>query len=355
MSTNIQAAVVTGPRSVQIVAVADPGPPGPDQVVLRPEAVGICGSDLHYFDGNVGALTGESEWFPRILGHEFSAVVVAIGPEVEDQRILPGSRVVVWPLETCGNCYACIHGRENACYNMKILGVHRDGGISQRVVVPAASVFPIKDLVPEVAAFVEPLSIAVHALSRVNIGQGSSAAGTRIAVLGGGPIGQAVALAATAWGAETAVVDPKADRRATAKELGAKLTVGEDPEAVIELLRRWGGGYGPDIVIDTTGVPSVLAQAVEIVARGGNIVVVGLTGGTASFSPGLLPEKEISIHGASCASREDFSVAIQLAESESSAITSLISHVIPFERIGEAFELANGAADGTMKVVVRIP
>lgn len=355
VSSSIYAAVITGPGSVQVMSRPDPGPPGPDQVVLKPEAVGICGSDLHYFEGDLGALTGDSEWFPRVLGHEFSAVVEAIGEDVDDPQILPGSRVAVWPLETCGSCYACVRGVENACYNMRILGVHRDGGISQRVVVPAASVFPIADLAPEIGAFAEPLSVAVHALSRANIGEGSPAAGTRVAVLGGGPIGQAVALAAAAWGAETALVDPKEDRRAMAEGLGAKLTLGGEQAAVAEALRRWGGGYGPDVVIDTTGVPSVFNHAVDIVARGGDVVVVGLTGGTAPFSSGVLPEKEISIHGASCASRADFSTAVRLLETRAAAIAALVTHVIPLERTEEAFGLAHGAAEGTMKVVISIP
>ncbi|GLB65901.1 2-deoxy-scyllo-inosamine dehydrogenase [Arthrobacter mangrovi] len=317
--------------------------------------MGICGSDLHYFDGDVAALTGGSDWFPRVIGHEFSAIVEAVGAGADRNRIPVGSRVAVWPLETCGTCRACRHGRENACYDMRIIGVHRDGALSQRLLVRERSVFQISGTQPEIAAFVEPLSVAVHALARVNIGEDRPADGVRLAVLGGGPIGQAVALAAKIWGAATAVVDPKEDRRALAQRLGAQLALDADEEPAAQELRKWGGGFGPDIVIDTTGIPSVLAQAVDLVARGGDVVVVGLTGGTAPFPSGILPEKEVTIRGSSCAALDDFAAAVRLVESNRETIAALVSHIIPFEQAKDAFALAHEAAEGTMKVVIRLP
>lgn len=355
MNSEFRAAVLTAPGSLELEDLPDPGRPGPGQVLLRPDAAGICGSDLHYFDGDMGALTGDSEWFPRILGHELSAIVEAIGEGVDPLRVPVGCRVAVWPLETCGACYACSHGRENACYNMRIIGVHRDGGLCQRLLVQESSVFQVAGTQPEVAAFVEPLSVAVHALARAGISEDRPADGVRIAVLGGGPIGQAVALAAKVWGAATAVVDPKEDRRALAQRLGAQLVLDVDEESAAQELRKWGGGFGPDIVVDTTGIPSVLSQAVDLVARGGDVVVVGLAGGTAPFPSGTLPEKEVSIHGSSCAALDDFAAAVRLVESNRETVAALISHIIPFEGVKDAFALAHEAAEGTMKVVIRLP
>jgi threonine dehydrogenase-like Zn-dependent dehydrogenase len=355
MNSEVRAAVLAAPGSVEVRSLPGPGEPGPGEVLVRPEATGICGSDLHYFDGRIEALTGDAQWFPRVLGHEFSAVVEGLGEGVDPALLPLGSRVAVWPLETCGSCHVCRKGRENACYNMRIIGVHRDGSMAQQLLVNQRSVFPVAGIEPEVAAFAEPLSVAVHALARAGISEDRPASGVRIAVLGGGPIGQAVALAANAWGAATAVVDPKADRQALAGRLGAELVVGGDQHAVETELRTWGEGYGPDIVVDTTGVPSVLAQAVDLVARGGQIVVVGLTGGSAPFPPGVLPEKEVSIHGASCAALEDFAVAVRLVESHRDAVAALVSHVIPLEQVKDAFGLVQEAAAGTMKVVVKLP
>ncbi|WP_188537460.1 zinc-dependent alcohol dehydrogenase [Kocuria dechangensis] len=323
-------------------------------MALRPTAVGICGSDIHYFHGDIGALTGESDWYPRIPGHEVSGIIESIGPDVTDERLRPGALVAVWPLETCGRCYPCLRGKENACSAIRILGVHRDGGMATRVLASASSVFPVQDLPPESAAFVEPMSVAIHALSQAGLREGR-AEGVHLLVLGGGPIGQAALLAATTWGATVAVLDPKPDRWATAERLGAVLAL--DPEApdTITRIRGWGEGVGPDIVVDTTGVPSVLQLAAELVAPTGTVVAVGLTGRSAPFSPGILPEKEITVVGSSCAARADFAAAVRLVHSRPDAVASLISHVLPLHRVAEAFDLAQRSDAGTMKVMVSVP
>lgn len=355
---NVHAAVITEPGVVTTGHAADAAPdahdPPPGWVSLRPKAVGICGSDIHYFHGDISALTGESEWFPRVPGHEVAAVVEVVGEGVTDPHLRPGVLVAVWPLETCGQCYPCRRGKENACTAMRILGVHRDGGMASRVLAPASSVFPVHDLAAETAAFIEPMSVAVHALAQAGLHE-HSAAGIHLLVLGGGPIGQALLLAAATWGASVAVVDPKPDRRAAAQKLGAVATLDpEDPETTA-LLRTWGQGTGADVVLDTTGAPPVLQLAADLVVPTGTVVAVGLTGGSAPFSPGVLPEKEITVVGSSCATRTDFAAAVRLVRSRPEQVASLISHIVPLERVAEAFDLAQRSDTGTMKVVVSVP
>lgn len=354
----VQAAVISEPGVVTTGSVAGSAPslqtPPRGWVLLRPTAVGICGSDVHYFQGDVGALTGESDWYPRIPGHEVSAVVEVVGDGVTDDQLRPGAHVAVWPLETCGRCYPCRRGRENACSAMRILGVHRDGGMADRMLAPATSVFPVNDLAPETAAFVEPMSVAVHSLAQAGLRE-DSAAGVHLLVLGGGPIGQAVLLAAATWGATVSVVDPKQDRRAAAEQLGAAPALDPEDPGTATLLRMWGDGAGADIVVDTTGAPPVLQLAADLVAPTGTVVSVGLTGGSALFSPGVLPEKEITVVGSSCATRADFATAVRLVRSRPEAVASLVSHVVPLEHVAEAFDLAQRSDAGTMKVVVSVP
>lgn len=353
----IQAAVITEPGVVTTGPAPGSSPEvravPPGWVSLRPTAVGICGSDVHYFHGDTGALTGETDWYPRVPGHELSAVVEEMGEGVaDDHRLRPGELVAVWPLETCGQCYPCRRGKENACTAMRILGVHRDGGMSGRVLAPASSVFAVHELAPEVAAFIEPMSVAIHSLAQAGLHE-DSAVGVRLLVLGGGPIGQAVLLAAATWGATVAVVDPKPDRRATAEQLGALQALAPDaPETAA--LRRWGPGAGADVVVDTTGAPHTLQLAADLVAPTGTVVAVGLTGGSAPFSPGVLPEKEITVVGSSCATRADFAAAVRLVQFRPEEVASLISHVLPLERVAEAFDLAQRSDAGTMKVVVSV-
>jgi len=354
----VQAATITAPGILTTGPAgrlgADGHQPPPGWVSLRPTAVGICGSDLHYFHGDVGALTGQSQWYPRIPGHEVSGVIESHGPGVTDEHLRPGTPVAVWPLETCGHCYPCRRGKEHACSALRILGVHRDGGMATRVLAPASSVFPVGELTPATAAFVEPMSVAVHALSQAGL-QEHRAQGVRLLVIGGGPIGQAVLLAAATWGAAVAVMDPKPDRLDTARRLGAGLALHPDVPDASPRLRAWADTTGPDIVVDTTGVPAVLQRAAELVAATGTVVAVGLTGRSAPFSPGILPEKEITVVGSSCAARVDFAAAVRLVRARPQAVASLISHVLPLTRAGQAFDLARRSEAGTMKVMVSVP
>ena len=124
------AAVTRSPGVMVVDDVPEPGPPGPRDVIVRPEAVGICGSDLHFYTGDTGALSGARSFFPRIQGHEFSAVVEQLGRDCP-AGVRAGDRVAVWPLRGCGRCYPCRSGRANACVSLDLVGIHRDGGLQQ--------------------------------------------------------------------------------------------------------------------------------------------------------------------------------------------------------------------------------
>jgi threonine dehydrogenase-like Zn-dependent dehydrogenase len=172
--------------------VSDPGPARAGNVIVRPEAVGICGSDFHLFSGDVGALSGARHFYPRIQGHEVSAIVEDPG---DAATVKHGDRVAIWPLLPCGDCYPCRTGRPNVCPRFRLVGVHLDGGLQQRLEVPASTVFGVGDLDPDCTAFVEPASVAVHALAR-----GRLEPGERVVVFGAGPIGLATTLAAASAG-----------------------------------------------------------------------------------------------------------------------------------------------------------
>src|SRR5437762_4269071 len=257
------AAVTKSPGVMVIDNVAEPEPPGSQDVIIRPEAVGICGSDLHVYSGDIGALSGARSFFPRVQGHEFCAVVEEIG-EDRPGGVRTGDRVAVWPLHGCGRCYPCHAGRANACVSLDLVGIHRDGGLQQLLSVPVSQVFGVGDLGPEPAAFVEPMSIAVHALGRAGIPPGQQAV-----VLGAGPIGLATALAATAAGARVLATDPLPARRDLALKVGAeKVAWGGDGE-LLDAVQAWTHGQGAPTVIDTTGDPEALAQATRLVCSAG--------------------------------------------------------------------------------------
>jgi L-gulonate 5-dehydrogenase len=342
------AAVTTSPGVMVVDEVPEPGPPGPRDVIVRPEAVGICGSDLHFYTGDTGALSGARSFFPRIQGHEFSAVIEQPGRDCPGS-VRPGDRVTVWPLRGCGHCYPCHAGRANACVSLELVGIHRDGGLQQLLSVPASQVFGVGDLGPEPAAFVEPMSIAVHALNRAGITDGQQAV-----ILGAGPIGLATALAATAAGAGVLATDPVPARRDLALQVGAEKVAWGGEGELLDAVQEWTGGQGAPTVIDTTGDPAALAQATRMVCSAGRVVVVGMSAAAAPLRSGVFPEKEIDVLGSSCATAPDFRSAIALVQAHRETVAALFSHRFPLTRAREAIECVADPAAGAVKVLITV-
>jgi len=326
--------------------VPDSGPARAGNVIVRPEAVGICGSDFHLYSGDVAALSGARDFYPRIQGHEVSAVVTDPG---NAGAVTAGDRIAIWPLLPCGRCYPCRAGRANACVSFRLIGVHLDGGLQERLEVPASAVFGVGDLDPDCTAFIEPASVVVHALAR-----GRLRAGEQVVVFGAGPIGLAAVLAAVRAGARVLSVDPLASRRDLAKRLGAELVAWAPEAELLESVRDWTRGEGPPIVVETSGEAGVLPQAMEMVSAAGRVVVVGMSSGTAALRPGAFPEKEIDVIGSSCATAEDFRNAIRLVSAHRASLTALFSHHFPLARAAEAFEFAMSRPPDAIKIVVTV-
>ena len=340
------AAVTRSPGEMAIEDVPGPGRARAGHVIVRPEAVGICGSDFHLFSGDVGALSGARDFYPRVQGHEVSALVEDAG---DSTNIANGDRVAIWPLLPCGRCYPCRAGRPNVCIRFRLVGVHLDGGLAERLEVPAELVFGVGDLDPDSASFVEPASVAVHALARARLQPGEQAV-----VFGAGPIGLATLVAAVSQGARVLTVDPVAGRRDLAKRLGAEaVTWAPEPE-LKDQARDWTGGEGPPLVVETSGEADVLPQAVEMVSAAGRVVVVGMSSGAVPVRPGAFPEKEIEVIGSSCATAGDFRDAIKLVATNRAAVAELFSHHFPLARAAQAFEFAMSRPPDAIKIVVTV-
>src|SRR3954467_8395256 len=169
----MRAAVTEAPGRMSIRDDArEPGAPSAGEVVVRPEAVGICGSDFHFYAGELHELVGAT--LPRVQGHEVAATIEAVGPGCRDD-LAPGARVALWPLTPCGACRPCRLGRGNVCERVSLIAIHTDGGLRARLAMPQDQVFPIAVHRPEIAALAEPVSIAVRA-----VGRGRVAAGERV-------------------------------------------------------------------------------------------------------------------------------------------------------------------------------
>lgn len=347
----MRAGVFRGNKHIVVEDVPDPQP-SPDGVVLRVSACGICGSDLHSYTHGSWIQPGQ------IMGHEFSGEVVEVGGEVEG--IAEGDRVTALPLVACGRCPRCLEGSSHLCETglAASIAYGLPGAFAEYLHVPKAvlggSVFRLPDEVSSTeAALVEPLSVAVHAVKSTSPKPSDVAV-----VLGLGSIGQNVAQALKALGAAKVIgIDVAPRRLETAAQLGTDVVVhgrDTDPlEAVREIVGpgAYGVGARADIVIETSGVPALLNQAVQMVRPGGTVRVVALYDEPVSLDVNAIVQKELDFRG-SFGYRGEFPEAIELIRSGRVRVAPLVTHTFPLERIGEAFE-AQMSKDESVKVVVQ--
>jgi threonine dehydrogenase-like Zn-dependent dehydrogenase len=336
------AAVTEAVETMRVRDVPEPGEPGEGEVIVRSQAIGICGSDFHFFEGRLSEHAAGSG-FPRIQGHEVGATVEAAGPGT---TLATGQTVALYPLTACGRCYPCRIGRPNVCVNFSLIGVHEDGGLQEQLRIPASQVFPV-DASPVVAALVEPVSIAVRAVHRARITDGE-----RVVVLGAGPIGQSLLVAAQDKGASVLLVDPLEDRLDTARALGAEAVQWTTPAEVVAAVRAW-SGEAPEVVIDATGVPSAVETGVELVSSAGRMVQVGMSGDTIDLRIGSLTEKEIDVLGVSCCGSGEFGEAVDLVERNADRLAQLVSHEFALAEAPDALQFAMENPRDVMKVVIR--
>lgn len=337
----MRALLTSKPGQADVIEHPGPVRSGPDEVILRVERVGLCGSDLHHFQGDLGAA---GELYPRIPGHEISAVVEEAG-EVRN-GLAPGQRVSVLPVFACGRCYPCRTGRPNVCARLAVLGIHRDGALAELMAVPAANVIAVPpDVPPESVAFMEPAAVSVHAVRR-----GRVAAGEHVVIFGAGPIGQGVCLAAVAEGATAMMVDPVLQRCEAATRTGADAVFCGTAAQAAGAILDWAGGEAPEVVLDTTGHPAAFRDALETAVHGGRVVAVGLNDREVTLSYGILPHHELDVLGVSCCTADDFAYAADLVAGAVGKVQPLITDLIRLEEVTDALPRIGSA--GSMKIAV---
>jgi L-gulonate 5-dehydrogenase len=335
----MRAVLLTAPETVELEERPDPAMPGPGELLIAPEAVGICGSDIHYLHGD-----DDRYQFPRVLGHELIATVRASGP---GGALAAGQQVAVWPLQACGRCDTCLADRPNACPNFSLIGVHTDGGLQDALLVPEAQCFPIIGE-PALVALAEPFSVAVHAVAR-------GAVATEAAVVfGAGPIGQAIGVVAAERGARVLMIDRLQSRLEIAGALGMETLLADRDSRSVTRARAWAGGDGPAVVFDATGSAAAVADALQLVRSAGRVVLVGLPGGQAAMAFGVVTHKELDVLGASCCTRQEFAEAVDLVQRRGEDLRPLITDEAPLEDAGEALRRVAERPADSMKVVIRV-
>jgi len=309
------------------------------EVRLQVEAIGICGSD-------VALLAGRHPYaaYPVVPGHEVGGRVLEAGPGVVLEI---GQRVAVRPLLTCGICRACREGRVNHCAEVRVLGVHLDGGMAEEFVVPQELLFPVPEgMSGEWAALAEPTAVAVHLCHRAGIGPGSS-----VAILGTGVIGLLALQVARAWGAQAVLaVDQVPERLELAMRLGAAQALDNRQEDVLDAGRRLCPD-GFDVVLEMVGAEATLASALELTRRGGGIVFVALPHGKIALDFEPVYRKELSLL-ATRLYAADFAEAIPLLASGLVQVDPIITHRFGLAQAAEALALPGQRPSEAIKVMV---
>jgi len=333
----MKAMVLNGPSQLALEDVVAPKP-GPGQVLIRVTHSGICGTDYKIYSGAIPVR------YPRIMGHEMIGEVL----EANGGDVRTGQRVIIDPELYCGACFHCRIGQTHLCPNGQLLGRDSNGGFAEFLTTPASQVFRLPDAVDnQSAVLIQVLTTCLHAQRLTPIFAGES-----VAVLGLGVTGQLHAQIARVRGAAPLIgITRSPDKRQLAEKLGADMTFPGGPEA-IQKVREATGGRGADVVIDTTGMLPVIADAIEMVRFGGRILSFGII----TAKEGALPFynlyfKEIQVINARVAKSEDYPACIEMVQRGQIKLKPLISNVLPLGDLKDAIGML-GSEGGSQRMKI---
>lgn len=342
----MKAILLEKPQAFRPIELPEPPAPGPGEALLKIHRIGICGTD---YGGFLGKMPFYS--YPRIPGHELGVEVLAVGEGVTNVR--PGDRCSVEPYINCQKCYSCRRGLTNCCEAHKTLGVMCDGGMCERMILPARKLHPSTKLSFEQLALVETLAIGCHAVDR-----GGVKAGDNVVVIGAGPIGLSAIEFVKVAGATCIVMDISEARLAFCREkMGVPHTiVAKGDGAELATLTALTNGQLADVVIDATGHNKSMSNALNYCAYGAKLVYVGITQQEISFFQApVLHRREVTIMGSRNAPTRDFPRIIQLIEDGTIDTRPWITHRTSFDAMIAEFPNWLKPESGVIKAVVALP
>ena len=313
---------------------------GEGEVLVKLRRIGVCGTDLHIFTGNQPYLS-----YPRVMGHELAATVEEAPA---GSRLKAGDTVSIIPYISCGHCSPCLKGKTNCCRNIGVLGVHRDGGMTEYLSLPEQFVLKAEGLSVDQAAMVEFLAIGAHAVARAKVEPGQ-----KVLIVGAGPIGMAVAIFARLDGGEVTLIDGRADRLDFGKtHLGAAHAVQLGSGDVEELSRITNGDFF-DVVFDATGNPKAIERGFSLVGHGGTYVLVSIVASDITFSDPEFHKRETTLLGSRNATPADFERVME-AMRAGEVPEALITHRMTLAEVPERFAGLTDPAAGVVKALVEV-
>ncbi len=338
----MKAIVLEEPKRFSIQDVQEASAPGAGEALVQVHRVGICGTD---YSGYLGKMPFYS--YPRIPGHELGVEVLEVGPGVDN--VTSGDHCSVEPYINDVDSFASQRGRTNCCEHLQVLGVHIDGGMRPRFILPARKLHVSRELAYEQLALVETLAIGCHCVDRAAPAQGES-----VLLIGAGPIGLSVIEFLKLAGARITVMDLVESRLKFCREaMRVDHTVQfSQPDQAVEELRQLHGGNLPTVVIDATGNAESMSQALQYVAHTGRLVYVGITTGEVHFPHPLLHAREMTIMGSRNALPGDFERIIRLIENGEIDTRPWITHRTTFDEMIGQFDGYTKPETGVIKAIV---
>lgn len=335
--------VLDAPGALRLADMPLPPSPGPGESLVRVRRIGVCGTDLHAFHGRQPFFT-----YPRILGHELGVEVEEVGPG--ETALRPGDRCSVEPYLNCGKCIACRRGKPNCCVQLQVLGVHIDGGMRERIVVPSRKLHSSASLDFDHLALVETLGIGCHAVERAALRPGEWAV-----VVGAGPIGLSVMQFAREAGVQVIAMDINAARLEFCRAaMGVLHTIDARSGDPLGALRELTGGDLATAVFEATGNPKSMEGSFEFAAAGGRLVFVGLCQGGIAFNDPQFHRRELALFATRNALPGDFERIIGLMESGRIDIAPWITHRAAFTASAGLFDSWSRPETGVIKAMISV-
>jgi len=330
------------PWKVDCVEIEKPTP-GLGEALIKVKMAGICGSDIGAFRGSNGLVS-----YPRIIGHEIAGEILEI-PDDNKNGLKVGDRVVVDPYSYCGHCYPCSIGRTNCCTELKVLGVHVDGGMTEYFCHPADMLTRLPDEIPwELAPISEPLTIALHGIHR-----GGLVAGEYCVIIGAGPIGLLAGMVAEAYGAHVILLDLVQERLDFAKSLGIEHIINSGEEDVIECISKITNGNMAQQVMECSGANVAIRNAFDYVCNAGRITLIGWPKKETLIPTDIITRKEIDIRGARTSAGE-FEEALELIRTGKVNVRAILTKVVSMDEVADTIIDIEKNPGNYMKVNVKM-
>lgn len=336
----MKAIQIVKPNELKVIDMDMPKIEQPNEVLVKMKAAGICGSDVGIYHGTNAAAT-----YPRVIGHEMVGEIVEVGSAVTNRKV--GDRVIIDQVTACGSCYACRKGRPNVCGNLKVRGVHLDGGYREYMVVPEQDCYLLPDfLADEDAVMIEPTTIAVQACSRAEL-----CAEDNLMIIGAGALGNSILRISRLFHPNKLImVDIDDNKLAECLKNGATDVINSKTEDVVARAHELTDGYGPTVTIDAACFKGSLLTACQATGNAGRVITMGFSVAPDEINQFVITSKELDVRGSRLQNRK-FQTVIDLVNEHKVDLSGSISHTFHFLEAQKAFDF-NDTHDPAIRKIV---